>query len=237
MEQRLLRRWGEIADRAGRDGLTRDEHARALALRQRLDRALRAAGEARTGTPVLPAHTDWWWRPDAWCRPLLHGGVAANASETRFSDDVSVFHDGPEAEVLVRQARSLSGAAKTDYGLAVDVFRFGGSYLSLVLEIPRTVTAALRKRHVIRVETGIETERPTEILGRLNIQHGPNTERLVRDLPIGDTRQTVDFDLATTRVDTSRVGRMWLDLIFERPDMNGLRIADLVLSRQPRAEL
>lgn len=237
MEQRLLRRWSEIADRAGRDGLTRDEHARALALTQRLDRALRAAGKARTGTPVLPAHTDWWWRPDAWSRLLLPGGVAAKDSETRFSDDVSVFHDGPGGEVLVRQTRNVSGAAKTDYGLAVDVFRFGGSYLSLVFDIPRTVTAALRKRHVIRLETGIETERPTEILGRLNIQHGPNTERLVRELPFGDTRQTVDFDLAITRVDTSRVGHMWLDLIFERPHMNGLRIADFVLSRQPRAEL
>ena len=233
----MLRRWSDIADRAGRTGLTRDEQARAHALRQRLDRALRAGEETHSGWPELPPHTDWWWRPDVFTRAVRPGGVTATHSESRLSDDLRIFHDCPDGEILVRQSRNLRSGEPAGQGLTIDVFRFGGSYLSLVLDIPQTALAALRKRHVLRLETHVAVERPTEVLARLNIEHGPNTERLVRDLPPRDALQSVDFDLAATRVDAARVGRMWLDLIFERPHMNGLRVADLVLSRHPRAEL
>ena len=237
MERRLLARWDAIAERAETEGLTTAERDRALALRRKAENALRAAETARDAAPELPPHADWWWRPDAWRHVLSPAGLAATAHETVFSRDISVFHDCPEGEISVRQSRNLVDLSAGDFGLDIDVYRFAGTYLSLVFEIPAEVTQGLRKRHVIRLRTELTTERPTEILARLNIRHGPNTERIVRDLDLGDAGQTVDFDLAVTRVDPARTDRMWLDLIFECPEMNGLHITDLVLSRQPRAEV
>jgi hypothetical protein len=237
MERRLLARWDAIAERAETQGLTTAERDRAMALRRKAENALRASETSRGAVPQLPPHADWWWRPDVWCHALCPAGLAASGSETAFSPDLSVFHDCPEGEISVRQARNLIDLSSGDFGLDIDVYRFSGSYLSLVFELPTEVAHGLRKRHVIRLRTELSTERPAEVLARLNIRHGPNTERIVRDLNLGETEQTVDFDLAVTRVDPARTERMWLDLIFERPNMNGLNIADLVLSRQPRAEV
>lgn len=237
MERRLLRRWSEVADHAGSRGLTADERSRALALRQRLDRALRAAADTRAERPEISPHADWWWRPDAWRGALCPAAMAAPSAKTRLSDDVRLFHDCPAGEVLVRQARNLTEAMAPDFGLAVDVFRFEGSYLSLVLELPDAAIEGFRKRHVFRLDARIATDRPTEIIARLNIEHGPNTERIVRDAHPEGPALTVDFDLSLTRIDASRARRMWLDLIFERPVMNGIEVADLVVSRQPRAEV
>ena len=47
----------------------------------------------------------------------------------------------------------------------------------------------------------------------------------------------VEFDLAYTKLNEKRVERIWLDLIFEGPEMNQVTIRDLTLSRYPRAEL
>lgn len=237
MEQRLLRRFGEIADRAATDGLSGSDRTRALAFRQRIDRALREAEDSRAGAPELPPHADWWWRPD-FCRFALPSpGVLASGPETRLSEDLRIFHDCPLGEVIARQSRNHRDSGGRDFGLTVDIYRFGGSYLSLVVEVPEEAVQALRNRHVIRLDMRLETERPTEALARLNILHGPNTERIVRDLRLTGLRETVDFDLAVTRIDTARTRRMWIDLIFERPEMNALAITDLALVRRPRAEI
>lgn len=237
MERRLLRRWSDVADRAATEGLSGSDRTRALALRQRIDRALREGEKARTVSPELPPHADWWWRPD-FCRFALPSpGVLASGAETRLSENLRIFHDCALGEVIVRQSRNHRDAGGCDFGLNLDIYQFSGSYLSLVVEVPEEALQALRNRHVIRLDMRLETERPTEALARLNILHGPNTERIVRDLEMTGMRETVDFDLAVTRIDTARTRRMWIDLIFERPEMNALMITDLALVRRPRAEV
>ena len=47
----------------------------------------------------------------------------------------------------------------------------------------------------------------------------------------------VEFDLAYTKVNEKRVERLWVDLIFEGPEMNQIILRDVTLSRRPRAEL
>jgi hypothetical protein len=47
----------------------------------------------------------------------------------------------------------------------------------------------------------------------------------------------VEFDLAYTKMNEKRVDAVWLDLIFEGPEMNQVTIRDLTFSRYPRAEL
>jgi len=71
----------------------------------------------------------------------------------------------------------------------------------------------------------------------LNIKHGPNVEQIVRELPLGDEQVMVEFDLAYTKVNEKRVERLWVDLIFEGPEMNQIILRDVTFSRRPRAEL
>jgi len=59
----------------------------------------------------------------------------------------------------------------------------------------------------------------------------------VQELPLNEREVNVDFDLAYADVNENRVEGMWLDLIFEDPAMNQLRIRDLTFCRYPRAEL
>jgi hypothetical protein len=47
----------------------------------------------------------------------------------------------------------------------------------------------------------------------------------------------VEFDLAYTKLNEKRVDSMWLDLIFEGPQMNQVTLRDLTLSRRPRADV
>ena len=89
----------------------------------------------------------------------------------------------------------------------------------------------------MRLDALVDMEKPLEIFARLNIKHGPNTEQIVRELPLHDKEVFVEFDLAYTKLNEKRVDRMWLDLIFEGPQMNQVTLRDITFSRYPRAEL
>ena len=47
----------------------------------------------------------------------------------------------------------------------------------------------------------------------------------------------VEFDLAYAKLNEERIANMWLDLIFEGPQMNQVTLRDLTFSRRPRAEM
>ena len=89
----------------------------------------------------------------------------------------------------------------------------------------------------MRVNLIIEVEKSIEIFARLNIKHGPNTEQLMLELPLGESEVMVEFDLGYSDINEKRVERMWLDLIFESPEMNQVTIRDLTFCRYPRAEI
>ena len=118
----------------------------------------------------------------------------------------------------------------------MDVFKFDGSFLSLVIELPPEAVEGMTREHLLRVTTIIETEKPLEIFARLNIKHGPNTEQLVRELPLNEANVQVEFDLAYSKLNEKRIERAWLDLIFEAPEMNQVILRDLTLSRRTRAQ-
>jgi uncharacterized protein DUF6478 len=123
------------------------------------------------------------------------------------------------------------------FGLRMDVFRFDGSFLSLVIDLPEKATEGLKKTHLIRLNAIVEVEKPLEIFARINIKHGPNTEQIVRELPLDQQDVTVEFDLAYSRLSEKRIENAWLDLIFEGPEMNQVVLRDLTFARYPRAEI
>ena len=95
----------------------------------------------------------------------------------------------------------------------------------------------MTKIHLLGMNTIVEMEKPLEIFARLNVRHGPNTEQIVRELPLNEEDVTVEFDLAYSKLNEKRVERAWIDLIFEGPEMNQVTLRDVTFSRRPRAAL
>jgi hypothetical protein len=151
--------------------------------------------------------------------------------------EVTLFHDCAHSELSLRQLRNSREADLAPYGLRMDVFAFDGSFLSVVLDFPQEVVNGLTRKHLLRMDTIVEMEKPLEIFARLNIKHGPNTEQIVRELPLHEDEIMVEFDLAYSNLNEKRVERVWIDLIFENPQMSQVVLRDLTFSRRPRAEL
>jgi len=240
-----LFRWARAARQAysAELGMLRTQRARARALRHKLTELIHTADD-RLGLPRIgssafakPDGTDWSWRPQLWRAPIERKGAASVQSKEMFGAEATIFHDCRISELSFRQLRNQREADLAPYGVRLDVFRFDGSFLSLVLDLPKAAAEGLRKRHLVRFETIVETEAPLEIFARLNIRHGPNTEQIVRELPLGEAEVMVEFDLAYTNLNEKRVEALWLDLIFEGPQMNQITLRDVTFSRRPRAEL
>lgn len=238
-------RWSKAADDVAETEsfALRTLRAEARAMRRQLDRVIHAADHRlalpglNAGLPRMPLGTDWAWRPDAWRGPLPLPGAIANSDRTGVSDDLALYHDCPLAEIAVRQLRNDSEAQRAPFGLAIEVFGFRGSFLSLAASLPGDAVQGLKARHLIRLDAVIEADRPVKGFARLNIKHGPNTAQLVSELPQDGSEKLAEFDLAYAGLDDSRIERAWLDLIFNDAGMTCITLRDVVVSRRPRAEL
>jgi len=243
--KRVRAYWAQAARAAPTADLAtlRRQRGEARILRQKLDE-LTYVADSRLALPRLgstsfprPVGTDWSWRPQLWRGALPVGGMASVPTRTPLGEEVTVFHDCQVSELTLRQLRNKREADLAPFGLRLDVFRFDGSFLSLVLDLPQAACDGLRKRHLIRLDVIVEMEKPLEIFARLNIRHGPNTEQIVRELPLHEAQVMVEFDLAYTKLNEKRIDSMWLDLIFEGPEMNQVTVRDITFCRIPRAEL
>ena len=240
----VARQWARMARKADRTDLPelRAQRRSARTIRQHLD-TLIAVAESRLALPMIgsnafpkPHGTDWSWRPQLWREPIPAKGRAAVENKEMLGDEVTLFHDCRISELTLRQLRNNRDKDLAPFGLRMDVFRFDGSFLSLVVDLPPASVDGLKRNHVIRVDTIVEMEKPLEIFARLNIRHGPNTEQIVRELPLHAEDIRVEFDLAYSNLNEKRVEQMWLDLIFEGPEMNQVILRDVTFSRRPRAE-
>lgn len=245
LHKRSLTRWSRAARGAVRMPLkTLRQQARfAQEMRHHLDEVIFQA-ENRLALPLIgsssfskPRNADWSWRPELWRGPLSRVGLVAVDNQTRIGEQATIFHDCRISELTLRQLRNTREEDLAPYGLRMDVFRFDGSFLSLAIDLPEGAVNGLKKRHLIRMNTIVETEKPLEIFARLNIRHGPNTEQVLRELPLNQEDCWVEFDLAYTKLNEKRVERAWVDLIFEGPEMNQVILRDVTFSRSPRAEL
>ena len=244
-DRRALRRWARVARDAGNvDKPTlRQSRMQARQLRQTLDQLLFAA-DSRLALPALgsntfqkPLHSDWAHRPEAWRGPLEPAGVASVRNATAFADEVKLFHDCPLAEVAVRQVRNTREADLAPFGVALEVFGFEGSFLSMAIELPDDATDGLHRNHIVRLSVKAEAERPIDVFARLNIQHGPNHEQLPDKQTLENGGAQFEFDLAYSGMNEKRVQKMWVDLVFGDPEMNQITLRDLTLYRYPRAEI
>ena len=240
-----MRRWsraGEAVETVDLSTLRR-WRGRARALRRNLDVIIHEADHRLTlpviGSNVIrkPMGTDWWWRPMPWKGPMPVPGLASVPGKAAICDGATIFHDCRRSELTIRQVRNSRESDIAPFGLKMDMFRFDGSFLSLVLDLPEEAARGLKLKHLIRLDVIVEMEKPLEIFARLNIKHGPNVEQIVRELPLHAQEVMVEFDLAYSKMNEKRVERLWVDLIFEGPEMNQVTLRDVTFSRRPRAEL
>lgn len=240
-----MRRWARAARNAADTevGELRSQRSAARLLRSHLDRLIHRADE-RLALPAFgstsfprPHNADWSWRPELWRGPLSRPGASTVQTKSMLGDEVTLFHDCASSELTFRQLRNQREADLAPYGLRMDVFKFDGSFLSLVIDLPHDAVHGMRKTHLLGMTAIVEMEKPLEIFGRLNIRHGPNTEQIVRELPLKQQNATVEFDLAYSKLNEKRVEKAWIDLIFEGPEMNQITLRDLTFTRRPRAAL
>jgi hypothetical protein len=244
-QRRTEERWTRLADTAPEleSFELRALRAEARGMRRQLDRVLQAA-DARlsvpalsSGLPQMPLGTDWSWRPDLWRGALPEPGAVASGDRTALGDGVALYHDCPLGEVVVRQVRNNRPEDRAPYGLAVDVFGFKGSFLSLALNLPDAAVQGLKARHLVRAEMVIDSDGPVKAYARLNIKHGPNLAQPVSALPEQGRDKVAEFDLAYADLNDRRIERAWVDLILNQAAMTRIVIRDVVVSRRPRAEL
>lgn len=239
-----LYRWDNAAKSAESIKLStlRRMRSQARQLQRRLDRVVHIADSRltlpRIGSNAIrkPAQSDWSFRPEIWRGPITPMGRAAIETRTRIGTEATIFHDCHISELTLRQIRNSRDTDLAPFGLRMDVFRFDGSFLSLVLDLPETALEGLLKSHILRMDVEVETEKPLEMFARLNIKYGPNVEQVVLELPLRQAETMVEFDLSSTKMSERRLERMWIDLIFEGAQLNEITLRDVTFSRRPRAE-
>ena len=240
-----LAKWARNARMARAPDLIslRRQRVRARQLKSHLDALIHVADE-RLALPLegstsfpKPHNADWSWRPELWRGPLPNPGMSAVQTRAMLGNEVTLFHDCEFSKLTLRQLRNLREEDLAPYGLRMDVFRFDGSFLSLVLDLPEGGVKGLKRTHLIRMDVIVELEKPIEIFARLNIKNGPNTEQIVRELDLTQEQTVVEFDLSYSNLNERRIEGAWLDLIFEGPEMNQVVLRDLTFSRRPRAQI
>lgn len=247
LDKRLLKksvqRWSDMAERAASlsPAELRALQKTAARLRGSVDRfsvaaetALLTDGQSEI---LRPDQCDWSWRPAPWCVPRRPAGVTEVPSPHVLSDQVTLFHDCARSEITLRQVRSSDPTIASAFGLLLEVYRFDGSFLSLVLSLPDAALSGLTRNHYFSLRARVSSDNPIEIYARLNVQHGPNTEQMVRQMDLTGGAGLAEFDLAYGSINEKRVEKAWIDVILDNPAMNQVRIGDLTLTRAPRADM
>lgn len=249
--QRGAAEWARIADAVQTDGALRTSERRELReeareARRSLSRFLQLTHRrlVRSGVALealpMPAGTDWRWRPNFMAQQLSPSGIAGPENGQKLGDEVALWHDCAEQALILRQSPNLGATDLAPYGLTLEVMGFTGSYLSLSVDLPESALQGLTASHILRLDIGLRLERAMSVYARLNVSHGPNTEELLRHLPLETPGRldevAVEFDLADTEMNENRLGKIWLDLIFESPNMNAIELRDVTMSRHLRAD-
>lgn len=212
-------------------------------LRDRLDvMSAQARSELRARRPdgddgiERPDQCDWAERPAPWRSEMRPRGVVGLGSPQQLAGGITVFHDASHADFSLVQDRTPAWVKGAEFGLVLEVYRSDGSFISFVQDLPKAALVDLTRNHFVALKLIAEREQPVEIYARLNVQHGPNVEQIVRQLDFDGSEGKAEFDLAYSKINEKRIEKAWLDLIIEGPKMTRIALWDMVLLRAPRAD-
>lgn len=249
LRQRAARRWARLQSSMRRNARPLDPELRDQArdLHQLLGQLLQlsdgvvAGARGSLARMQLPAGTDWRWRPRVMQAANDITALAAPENGRWLSPEVALFHDCPNRALILRQSRNRHATDLADYALALEVMGFGGRYLSFSLGLPAEALEGLGSQNILRLDASLQAERPIVVYARLNLQQGPNTEQMLRQMgdPIGAKTCTrvIEFDLGYANLAARPVEKAWIDVIFDAPFMNAVTLRDVVVSRHTRAQI
>lgn len=192
------------------------------------------------------AGADWSWRPASWQLARRPDAIAPLLNNSRFGDDLQVFHDCPLNQIALRQQRQTgtekNGKGKAPFAIGLDVLQFQGSFLSLVIDLPQSALSGLSRHNIVALAARVTSDAPNiRIHGRLNVEHGPNSEQITQALEAKDPEDpsllSCEFDLGFTEINEKRLSKAWVDLLFEAPAMTAYSLHDLSFARLPRAAI
>ncbi|MGB0498192.1 MAG: DUF6478 family protein [Rubricella sp.] len=205
-------------------------------VRHHADRRLAPGADPATAVPVESGDDgELLLRPAAFFAPDLPLGIAAPESGTRFGQDLSIHHDLDRADLILRRLRVPSDPRS--YRLRLEGFAIAGEFVSLVLTLPEEMAGRIAREDLVAVSVDIETDAPIDLYARLNLRHGPNTEKIVRRIDLAGGETSVEFDVFYTDFDPARAAGAWVDLIFEPPTMRAIDLRDVAIWRKPRLSL
>lgn len=242
----MLQFWRKQAQAAATlpSGVVRDLRGQAKALRRELDQftktsdqglAVRVAAQRPTG----PRGSDLAWRPNLWQGRLDRAHALGTDGSLRFDGETALYHDCPLGEISARQISDPDPAAQTPVALVLEVYGFAGSYLSISVRLPDSLTTTTNPRHIVALEGTTTGEVPIDLLARLNIAQGPDVAQIAQPFAQsgGAGRRRAEFDLGHAHLSEKRIEKLWIDIFFQSPALNRIVVHDLVVSRRPRAEL
>jgi hypothetical protein len=243
--RKVLRRWRAAAEEASNARIEQlpKLRSRAKEVRRMVEEVIHRAdarllAHADGAQPLAkPLFADWAHRPAIWAGPVSPSGVVVDGPQVVFGNALRVFHDGNLAEISLRQQRNTKTSDRSPFGLVIDIFGLDASYISLSLDMPPEGVVGLDSRYIVMLALSYECERPMTVYARLNVQHGPNVVRVVRDVPPEAQNVTLEFDLGFTGINPKRISKMWIDFIFEGAEMNQIHMRDVSVFRRLRAEV
>ena len=161
------------------------------------------------------------------CRAPPRSGPVVQ-SGARLTSNTKVFFDGGDRAVIFKQLRNDISQGFAPYGVALELFQFDGSFLSLAIDLPDSLCGTFAKDELIGLSGEIFAERATGFTVRLNIKHGPNTEQLIQAHDLNWSNIGVEFDLEHLKINVNRVEKIWFDLVFETPNFNRISLRSCI---------
>lgn len=235
--KRARRHWSALPGfiaRAGHDDLAeigaQAKTMEKLVARVKTSLAKRYA-DVHAQLPDAPPRSEEQHVPGPWLMRVSPCRVFPGRGQTRLGE-VELFHDGQICEVTCQQA-----VFEDELGVDIDALGFDGSYVSMVLQTPAGFRENLTRSTLIgaTIDARDETNAPLHL--RLNVRHGPNIERMVREVEVNRGRQMIEFDIFHTDVEPSDISEVWLDLILNNVRMNRFVIRGVQIFRRPRAHV
>lgn len=171
--------------------------------------------------PQLPMHSDWAWHPDL-APDEMFDILAVWGGSADLTPNIALHHDGSEGALrVVPESRGVS--------LWHD--GFNGSYISLSLSLDSAACRNLRDTsHLIDVFVDIDAPRVPQVYLRLNAASA-------------DAQKSDVVGIASTwegkrafqpwLFGIEGVKKLWLDIIFERPEPSGMYLRDVLIARRP----
>ena len=97
----------------------------------------------------------WSWRPELWAAPCPSAAGPVPQSGAHLASNTKVFFDDADCAVIIQQFRNDMSEAFAPYGVALELFQFEGSFLSLAIDLPDELYETFAKDELIGLSGAI----------------------------------------------------------------------------------